>query len=140
MARSGMSLIGLASSSASGGGTYGTVDKRAAVRTVASAAAYQRRAQCTVRRQTENNILYYGRQGREAIDRRLAKLDQEWDIERTLEANAALISLIGLALVGSHQRWYLLPAVVAVFLLQHAVQGWSPPVALVTGSMTNDLY
>jgi hypothetical protein len=84
-----------------------------------------------IRRQTEDNILHYGRQGREAIDRRLAELDQEWDIERTLEANAAVISLIGLALgTVVHRRWYVLPAVVAGFLLQHAVRGWCPPVPL----------
>ena len=29
-----------------------------------------------------------------------------------------------------NRRWYLLPAAVATFLLQHAVQGWCPPVGL----------
>jgi hypothetical protein len=84
-----------------------------------------------IRRQTESNILHYAEQGHQAINRRLVELDHEWDIERTLEANAAVISLIGLSLGAFiDRRWYLLPCVVASFLLQHAVQGWCPPVPL----------
>ena len=67
----------------------------------------------------------------DAIDRRLDELDGEWDIERTLEANAATVSLLGLGLAGFvDRRWLLLPAAVAAFLLQHAVQGWCPPVSV----------
>ena len=62
-------------------------------------------------------------------DRRLAELDREWDIECILEANAATASLIGLTLGATvDRRWFLFPAVVAGFWLQHAVQGWCPPV------------
>jgi hypothetical protein len=62
---------------------------------------------------------------------RLDELDREWDIERALEANAAAVSLIGLALGRLvSRRWYFLPTAVATFLLQHAVQGWCPPVGL----------
>ncbi len=64
-----------------------------------------------------------------AISRRLEELDQEWDIERTLEANAATLALAGLSLGALVDRkWFALPAVVADFLLQHALQGWCPPV------------
>jgi hypothetical protein len=82
-----------------------------------------------IRRQTEENIAFYQVAGPAAIDRRLEELDHEWDIERLLEANAASLSLVGLAL-GSFvdRRYYALPAVVAGFLLQHALQGWCPPV------------
>lgn len=67
--------------------------------------------------------------GPAAIDQRLAELDREWDIERTLEANAAIASLVGLTLGATVDRkWFLFPVVVAGFLLQHAVQGWCPPV------------
>lgn len=67
----------------------------------------------------------------EDIDRRLRDLERPWDIERTLEANAATVSLAGLALAAIHsRRWLLLPAVVSAFLLQHAVQGWCPPLSL----------
>ncbi len=46
-----------------------------------------------------------------------------------LEANAASFSLMGLAFGAFlHRRWYLFPAAVADFHLQHAIQGWCPPV------------
>jgi hypothetical protein len=84
-----------------------------------------------IRRQTEQNIACYAPQGRAAIDRRLAELDCEWDIERTLEANASTVALVGLALgVAVGRKWFLLPGVVAGFLLQHAVQGWCPPLPM----------
>lgn len=82
-----------------------------------------------IQRRTEQRLAAAGKQGEEDIDRRLEELDQEWDMERTLEANAATIALIGLGL-GTlvNRRFFMLPAVVAGFLLQHAVQGWCPPV------------
>ncbi|HET9960833.1 MAG TPA: hypothetical protein VFQ34_00740 [Nitrospiraceae bacterium] len=83
----------------------------------------------STRRQTEENVAYFATQGRGEIDRRLAELDREWDIERTLEANAASIALIGLGLGAFvNRRFFALPAIVAGFLLQHAVQGWCPPI------------
>ncbi|HEY3198552.1 MAG TPA: DUF2892 domain-containing protein [Nitrospirales bacterium] len=65
------------------------------------------------------------------IEQRLKELDREWDIERTLEANAATFSLIGLGLgTFVDRRWYWLPVAVGTFLLQHAFHGWCPPVPL----------
>ena len=82
-----------------------------------------------IRRRTEENVRRVAAGGPDAIDRRLAELDREWDIERTLEANAASVSLIGLALGAAvDRRFFILPGLVAGFLLQHAVQGWCPPV------------
>jgi hypothetical protein len=84
-----------------------------------------------IRRQTEANVARYANAGPEAIDRRLAELDREWDIERTLEANASSIALGGLALGAFvDRRFFILPALVNGFLLQHALQGWCPPVPL----------
>jgi hypothetical protein len=52
-------------------------------------------------------------------------------VERVLEANAASLMIAGTALGAAHdRRWLLLPAAVGTFLLQHAVQGWCPPVPL----------
>jgi hypothetical protein len=77
----------------------------------------------------EESVAQTAADGVAAINRRLAELDREWDIERTLEANAAIASLIGLTLGATvDRRWFLFPAMVAGFLLQHAVQGWCPPV------------
>jgi hypothetical protein len=82
-----------------------------------------------IRLQTERNISHIAHQRRQEINRRLKELDQEWDMERTLEANAASIALLGLGLGALvDRRFFALPAVVAGFLLQHAVQGWCPPV------------
>jgi hypothetical protein len=47
----------------------------------------------------------------------------------TFEANASALALIGLTLgVTRDRRWLALPGLVAAFLLQHALQGWCPPV------------
>lgn len=55
----------------------------------------------------------------------------EWDIERYLEANAAIFSFIGIILgLKWHRDWLILPIIVATFLFQHAVQGWCPPVSV----------
>ncbi|HEX9787907.1 MAG TPA: hypothetical protein VGB09_07765 [Candidatus Binatia bacterium] len=52
-------------------------------------------------------------------------------MERALEANASAVSLLGLGLgTFVDRRWFILPAVVAGFLLQHALQGWCPPVSV----------
>jgi hypothetical protein len=84
-----------------------------------------------IRRQTAENVAQHGSRGDEAIERRLHQLDQEWDIERTLEANAATVALVGLGLGAFVDRRFLaLPAVVAGFLLQHSLQGWCPPVPI----------
>ncbi len=65
---------------------------------------------------------------------RLQELDREWDIERAIEANAATLALVGLGLGLVHdRRWMALPALVGSFLLQHAVQGWCPPVPVLRG-------
>jgi hypothetical protein len=82
-----------------------------------------------IRRETEERVARIAAAGGEAIDRRLAALDHEWDIERTLEANAATLAATGAALaLLSDRRFALVPLVVGSFLLQHAVQGWCPPV------------
>jgi hypothetical protein len=66
------------------------------------------------------------------IDERLSELDQEWDIERSLEANASALALTGLFMSGAtgRRRWLALPALVSGFLFQHAVQGWCPPLPI----------
>jgi hypothetical protein len=81
-----------------------------------------------IRRRIEQNAHYYAMHPEE-IDLRLAELDREWDLERVLEANAASIALGGVLLgVFRNRAFLLLPLVVAGFLLQHALQGWCPPV------------
>jgi Protein of unknown function (DUF2892) len=62
------------------------------------------------------------------IDHRLRELDREWDMERVLEANAATLALAGTLLGAFDKRFLVLAAAVSAFLLQHALQGWCPPV------------
>ncbi|HSK39100.1 MAG TPA: hypothetical protein VK943_04965 [Arenibaculum sp.] len=86
------------------------------------------RVNSRLRDETEASVRRHARVS-SRIDRRLAELDREWDIERTLETNAALISLAGIGLAAFvDRRFLLLPAAVSAFLLQHAIQGWCPPV------------
>jgi len=62
------------------------------------------------------------------ISERLRELDGEWDIERCLETAAPTFSLIGLMLgITKDRRWLAIPVVVQAFFLQHALQGWCPP-------------
>jgi hypothetical protein len=79
----------------------------------------------------DEKILYYSTQPRDAISRRIAELDREWDIERWLETNASSLALAGLLLGVTKNRLFLLvTGGVLGFLLMHATQGWCPPVPL----------
>lgn len=61
----------------------------------------------------------------------LRQLDREWDIERALEANASTLVVIGVTLGALVNRWWLIvPFLVGTFLLQHALEGWCPPIRL----------
>ena len=78
--------------------------------------------------QTKKRVARYADASPAAIERRLKELDQEWDIERTLEANAASACMAGVALGALvDRRFFFFPAVIGGFLLQHAIQGWCPP-------------
>lgn len=81
-----------------------------------------------IRLNMERRVRTLARLGPDAITRRLSELDHEWDIERTLEANAASAALSGLILGATiDKRFLILPGLVATFLLQHSLQGWCPP-------------
>jgi hypothetical protein len=81
--------------------------------------------------QTARNVARYAQQGPAAIDRRLAELDREWDIERLLETNASSMVLLGCTLgTFVSRKFFAIPALVGAFLLQHAIQGWCPPIPL----------
>ena len=69
-------------------------------------------------------------QAPQSISERIRSLDTTWDIERTLEANAATLSLVGLAFVAARpsKKRLAVAAIVPAFLLQHALQGWCPPI------------
>jgi hypothetical protein len=82
---------------------------------------------CAIAEETVKNVRSFAGHP-EKIGARIAALDREWDIERTLEANAASVSLLGIILAATvDRRFLILPGIVATFLLQHALQGWCPP-------------
>lgn len=82
-------------------------------------------------RKTLKNIRQHSTLSDQQITQRLSELSREWDVEKTLEVNASSLALIGLALgTFVNKRWYILPGVVATFLLQHGLQGWCPPLPL----------
>jgi hypothetical protein len=81
------------------------------------------------RREIEAHVAQYQGASHDVIAQRLQELDREWDIERTLEANAASVMLASVALGAAVSRkWFLFTGLAAGFLLQHALQGWCPPV------------
>ncbi len=80
--------------------------------------------------QIEERIRYYATQPRDVISSRIEELDQEKDIERYLETNAAAIALGGIVLGMVRKKWLLLSATVLGFMLQHAIKGWCPPIPL----------
>jgi hypothetical protein len=84
-----------------------------------------------IRRETDERVRHFAAHPAGIDRRRLQELDEEWDIERVLEANAASIAFSGTLLAATvHKRWLVLPALVTAFLFQHAVQGWCPPVPI----------
>ena len=82
-------------------------------------------------REGKANVARYSGAGEEEISRRLAELDREWDVERMLETMSSSASLFGLVMgIFGRRRWLLLPMAVQGFFLQHSLQGWCPPLAL----------
>ena len=61
------------------------------------------------------------------VTSRIARLDHEWDFNRTLETEASLMGLLGLALgVAVDRRLLIVPAFVSTMLVLHATHGWYP--------------
>ncbi|MDA3874596.1 MAG: hypothetical protein PF795_11640 [Kiritimatiellae bacterium] len=79
--------------------------------------------------QTECNIRHFARHP-DRIDARLSELDEEWDIERVLAANASSLALGGILLSLFNKRFLFLSAAVLAFLHHHALEGWCPPLPI----------
>ena len=85
----------------------------------------------TIDQQTEQNIQHYSAQDTGTVKARLQDLNREWDIERYLELTSGFNVLLGLGLgLTVNKKWLLLSAVSSAFLVQHALQGWCPPLPL----------
>jgi hypothetical protein len=82
----------------------------------------------TIQQSIEHSIRYH-QKNKNQIPARLRELDEEWDIERAIQANAAAVSLFGLTFgILGRSRYFLLTAAAGGFLLQHALHGWCPPI------------
>jgi hypothetical protein len=78
-----------------------------------------------------DRLFSYSTRSDTEISTRIDALDREWDIERYLEVMAPSFALTGLTLgLLESRKWFLFSGAVLAFLVQHAVQGWCPPLAV----------
>lgn len=100
----------------------------------ASTERVERNTREDINRQIEQGIrasVFHHQAHPDQLNARLRELNKEWDVERTLEANASTLAFIGVVLGAAINPWFLLiPAIVTAFLFQHAVQGWCPPLPI----------
>lgn len=81
---------------------------------------------------TKLNIQKYLDKSEVEINARLEELNKEWDTERVLETSASFFTLIGIILgFWFSYQWFWFSAVIAAFFLQHALQGWCPPLPII---------
>jgi hypothetical protein len=80
--------------------------------------------------QIERNVAFYASQPDEVIDERIRELQQEWSINRFLQAKTAAIGLLG-AVFGLFvsKKWALLTIGGFGFLLFHGLRGSDPRIA-----------
>lgn len=75
------------------------------------------------------------------LTRRITQLDYEWGFDRTVETEASLMALLGLALgISVDRRLLVLPAFVSTMLVLYATHGWYPllPLFRRVGVRTHD--
>lgn len=77
-----------------------------------------------VNREIAGDVDYYRFEPEEALREKIATLDNEWDVERTIDLNASLLVLTGIILAAAvSKKWLILPALVSGFLAQRALLG-----------------
>ncbi len=82
-------------------------------------------------RDIARHVRRYEGRSKAAMSQRIDELDREWDVERLLQTNASVLALSGLTLgLTVSKKWLAVPGIVLPFLLQHAVQGWCPPLPI----------
>ncbi|MGH2317915.1 YgaP-like transmembrane domain [Planococcus sp. SE5232] len=85
-----------------------------------------------IERETEARINTFKRKDPEAIEQRISELEQEWDTERVLEVNMASLALASsIMALTVDKKWAYFSGAVSAFMLQHALQGWCPPLSLI---------
>lgn len=80
-----------------------------------------------IRNQTLRNLNIFKGCSPEEITERIQMLNMEWDTERVLDVNAAMLIVLSSYLgIKTSRFWFLLTGTVGVFMLQHAFYGWCP--------------
>ncbi len=94
-----------------------------------------------IRSNTLENLLCMEEAEEQELTRRIQKLNAEWDMERFVEAKAAMC-IMGCSLFGIARSkfWAFLTLITGTFLLQHALLGWCPsaPVMRKMGIRTSE--
>jgi hypothetical protein len=84
-----------------------------------------------IQARTLHDVTSYFGAGEDTLSERIRELEEEWNLERTLQANGAALTLIGLALgISADRRFFALSFLASGCLLQHALSGWSPPLPM----------
>lgn len=78
-----------------------------------------------------NELHGYKRTNNTVLNHCINELGKEWDTERFLEANAATIILISSILGLKKSKAFFFTGIISFFLLQHALQGWCPPLPVI---------
>lgn len=77
--------------------------------------------------QIEHNVAYYANQPDEVIEERIRELQEEWSINRYLQANVAAVGLLGAVLgFAISKKWAVLTIGAFGFFLCHGLRGWDP--------------
>jgi hypothetical protein len=87
---------------------------------------HRKPAELRLSREAEKRIRFYAAHP-EMISQRLGELDREWDVERIIETQGPVMTLIGLALGAAvNRKWLTLPLIFQSMVLVHAIQGFYP--------------
>ena len=77
------------------------------------------------------NIREYAGKSPAEISQRIKALDKEWDIERMLDLNMSAMALFGITSSLLFNKYsIILPILLLLFFIWHAVRGWCPPIPI----------
>jgi len=78
------------------------------------------------------NVARYASATPALLEQRLRELDREWDVERLTGAVAGLVLLASVLLSWFlSDGWLVLPTLIGLCLLLHAIVGWTPALPLI---------
>ena len=84
-----------------------------------------------IKNRTVSDLNTYISSSPEILSQRIDALNHEWDVERVVQANAAAVTLVCSLFGMRKSKCFLLTGIVGCFLLQHALQGFCPPLPFI---------